>query len=197
MFWIYSASIKRKSFYQKGFGLIELMISISIMAVVSSIILAKQNGFNSAVLLRNQTYEIALQIREIQLNAVSAAGEAGDFRSVLGLHFNSNAGSNGSYSIFKDADSDGFYDAGEEFGVQGIIDNRFEIRDIRAGLNSPNQVSIIFVRPNFDARFFSASATELAVSSIEIDIALKGVSGTSTSALRTIEVTSSGQIGVQ
>ena len=50
---------------QGGFGLIELMVSISVMAIVSAIILVKQNSFNGAILLRSQTYEIALDVREV------------------------------------------------------------------------------------------------------------------------------------
>lgn len=184
---------------QGGFGLVELMVSISIMVIVSAIILARQSAFNSAVLLRSQAYEIALGMREVQLNAVSASGDVslGNFRSILGIHFDTD--SNSEYKIFRDSDMDGFYDAGEEFGVQGVLDNRFEIREIRAdGSVIPgSQLSVIFVRPNFDARFFESSGSEVNASSIEIDIARRGVTGTDNSVLRTLEVTSTGQITVQ
>jgi len=183
---------------QGGFGLVELMVSISIMVIVSSIILARQSSFNSAVLLRSQAYEIALQVREVQLNAVSASSNAsaGNFRSILGVHFDTD--NNSQYKIFRDDGSNGFYDTGEEFGVQGIIDNRFEIREIRAVGDSISgtELSVIFVRPNFDARFFDVNG-EVNASSIEIDIARRGITGTSTSVLRTLEITSTGQIAVQ
>jgi prepilin-type N-terminal cleavage/methylation domain-containing protein len=184
---------------QAGFGLIELLVSISIIVIVVSTILVRQNSFNGSVLLRSQAYEIALQLREVQLNAVSASYDTGNFRSVLGAHFDDAAGSNDSYRIFRDADNDNFYDVTEEFGLQGQIDNRFEIRDVRAvGAVGPaaGGLSIVFERPNFDARFFDANG-QVNASSVEIDVARIGSTGTGPRELRTVEVTASGQISVQ
>lgn len=202
MFWNFLAFHKDKteltlSKKQRGFGLIELMISISIMAIVSAVILSRQSAFNSAVLLRNQAYEVALQTRQVQLSAVSAAGDSGDFRSVLGIYIDTTIGNNDRYYLFKDVDSDGFYDAGEEYGTRGSLDSRFEFRNIRSGVDTPGQVSIVFVRPNFDARFFDAPSSELSSETVEIDVALKGSTDTGPGDLRTIEITSTGQIAVQ
>ena len=180
-----------------GFGIIELLVSISIMVIISAVIMVQQKSFNSAVLLRSQAYNIALEARQIQLSAVSVSGEAGEFRSLLGLHFD--IASNQEYKIFKDADSDKYYDATEIFGKQGKLDKRFEIRAIRAVGDSltGNAVSVVFERPNFDARFFDSSGELTNASRIEIDIAQKnGQSGTN-DIIRTIEITSTGQIAVQ
>lgn len=183
---------------QTGFGLIELMVSIAVMAIVSSIILVRQNSFNGGVLLRSQAYEVALAAREVQLNAVSAVGVAGDFRTLQGLHFDTNTANNGIFRVFRDADNDGFFDAAESLGQQGALDSRFEIRAIRTLGDSytGTAISIVFERPNFDARFFD-SAGEVNASSIEIDIARRGVSGSTPDVLRTLEITSTGQIIVQ
>lgn len=182
---------------QGGFSLIELLVSLSIMTIVLSVVFARQNSFNGAVILRNQAYELALQIREIQLNAVSVSGENGVFRSVLGVFLDSDPTKNGYYSIFKDADDDGYYDAGEEYGIQGFLDKRFEIREIRAGGVVKNDLAIVFARPNFDAHFMSASGVELDVASVEIDVAVRGLTGVGPSVLRTVEITSTGQIAVK
>lgn len=204
MFWNYLVFYRKKSCSvlfkkQAGFGLIELMISISIMAVVSAVILSRQSSFNSAVLLRNQAYEVALQIRQVQLKAVSVEGISTDFRSVQGIYIDTTTGSNGEFILFQDNDLDGFYDVGEEYGTLGNLDRKFEFREIRSGVLTPARVSIIFVRPNFDARFFEAEgpANELVSDTIEIDVALKDSTGSGPGDLRTIEVTSTGQIAVQ
>lgn len=203
MFWNFLAlhknSARRASALpaQGGFGLIELMVSITIMAIVAGVILARQSAFNSAVLLRNQAYEIALQLREVQLSAVSASGDSGDFRSVLGVYFDTSETGNRYYRVFKDLDSDGYYDAGEEYGMQGVLDSRFEIREIHAGTAMLDDVSVIFVRPNFDARFFKGPASELGDAVIRIIVARRGAVGTDDSVLRTVEITATGQIGVQ
>ena len=181
-----------------GFGLIELMVSIAVMAIVSAIILVRQNSFNGGVLLRSQAYEVALSAREVQLNAVSSVGVAGDFRTLQGLHFDTTLANNGGFRVFRDADNDGFFDTTESMGQQGALDSRFEIRAIRTVGDSyaGSSVSIVFERPNFDARFFD-SAGEVNASSIEIDIARRGVAGSGPDVVRTLEITSTGQIIVQ
>lgn len=206
MFWIFSAlrNPQRTKVPTAGFSLVELLISISIMVIVASIILTRQTAFNGSVLLRGQAYEVALQAREVQLNAVSASGNTGTFRSVQGLHFNSDSTLNNQYRIFVDNASGinaGFYDPGEEFGRQGILDPRFEIREVRVVSASGDtingtEVSVVFVRPNFDARFFDIDG-ELDASSLEIDIARRDVVGTGIDVVRTLEITSTGQIAVQ
>ena len=186
-----------------GFGLVELMVSISIMVIVATIVLTQQASFNSAVLLRGQAYEVALAIREVQLNAVSASGNTGTFRDTQGVHFDTDESTDGTYRIFRDADNDGYYDgSGEEFGIQGLLDPRYEIRNVRAvggDSISGTAVSVIFVRPNFDARFFDGSgpSNEVAAAAVEIDVALRGSTGTGPGDIRTVEITSTGQISVQ
>lgn len=181
---------------QSGFSLIELLVSISIMVIVLAIVFARQSSFNSAVILRNQAYELALQIREIQLNAVSVSGDVGVFRSVLGVYLNTNPAQNGSYKIFNDTDDNGYYDAGEEYGIQGILDKRFEIRNIRAGGATTTELAIVFARPNFDAHFVD-SGGEINVTAVEVDVALRGATGSGNGVLRTVEITSTGQITVK
>lgn len=208
MSWNFLASYKESTSgcmhkQQAGFGLVELLVSISIVVIVASIILTKQSTFNSSVLLRGQAYEVALRAREVQLSAVSATNDASnDFRSVLGLHFDVTNGNEGGYKIFRDANSDGFYSgSGEEFDIQGQLDKRFEIREIRVtdggGTTVENDLSVIFVRPNFDARFFVGAGSEKTQASAEIDIARIGITGTGNDVLRTVVITSTGQISVK
>jgi prepilin-type N-terminal cleavage/methylation domain-containing protein len=184
---------------QSGFSLVELLVSISIITIVVSVIIVQQTSFNGAVLLRNEAYEVALTLRNIQLNAVSASVNNGSFRALYGAHFRTDTNFNQIFPIFKDADGDGFYDANEVFGPQGNLDPRFEIRDIRTNgdtYNTAQGLSVVFERPNFDAKFYD-SAGEVNASSVEIDVAKKGVSGTGVEVLRTVEITSAGQISVQ
>lgn len=209
MFWnssaIYKIFTKRSNLRVTGFGLVELLVSISILTVIMGVILVRQNSFNGAVLLRSEAYKISLQARDVQLNAVSASGDAspGTFRSVLGLHFDTDNGRQ--YKVFRDTEItairnyNGFYDAGEEFGPQGNLDKAFEIRALRAvgDTISGTQLSVVFVRPNYDARFFDAAGSEVNASSVEIDVARRGTIGSGEADVRTVEITSTGQIIVQ
>jgi prepilin-type N-terminal cleavage/methylation domain-containing protein len=184
-----------------GFGLIELMVSISIMALVSAIVLVKQSSFNGAVLLRGQAYKVALAAREAQLNAVSAVGVAGDYRALVGLHFTTNE--KNIFRTFKDGDNNnGFFDADEALGQPGVLDGRFEIRALRVVTGSTetpvSDLSVVFERPDFDARFFTAPNTEVTnASAVEIDIARTDVSTVRAADIRTVEITATGQIIVQ
>lgn len=176
------------------------------MVMVVAVVSINQSGFNGAVLLRGQAYETALAIREVQLNAVSAAGDSGNFRSVYGVQFDVATERNDRYVIFKDtpapsSEANGFYDPGhgEEYGSPGLLDSRFEIREIRtipASASPMENLAIVFVRPNFDARFFKSTG-ELDLTSVEIDIARRGKTGAGPGEVRTVEVTSTGQISVQ
>jgi len=176
-----------------GFSLVEMMISITIMVIVISVVSISQGTFNGAVLLRGEAYDMALTIREVQLEAVGAVGSQGDFRAVYGVHFDTS----GQYIIFKDANANGFWESGEEYGLQPSLDRRFEIRAIRPG-GSGEEVSIVFVRPNFDARFFHPTG-EVIAPRVEIDIARRGSTETETGPgdVRTLEVSATGQISVK
>lgn len=191
-----------KNTVQAGFGLVELMVSISIVVLVMSVVMTNQGSSNSAVLLRSQAYEVALGLREVQLGAVSAMGQTTGFRNVYGMYFNTAADSNGFFYTFLDAGSPGnyFYDAAEQLGKRNNLDKRFEISAIRlvngtTGVEtSESDISVLFKRPNFDALFYTAAgvAADPAISAVEIDVRLRGSTN-----VRTVEVSRTGQIAVQ
>lgn len=180
-----------------GFGLIELMVSISIMLLISTIIIVRHQSFNGAVLLRSQAYEIALTLREVQLSAVSAQGNgSGNFRSVEGVYFDTDNDS--VYKLFRDADNDSFFDATEEYGKPGILDSKFEIRRMTATGDTidGNAVSVVFERPNFDAKFYDRSG-RINASSLIVEVSKRNATGNTTADVRTVEITATGQITVQ
>lgn len=177
-----------------GFGLIELMVSISIMAIIMGVVLVRQSSFDGAVLLRSEAYEIALALRELQQSAISASAQedgAGDleFRTILGAYFTPNSNS---YVLFQDANNNG-YSSGEERGQQGTIDNRFQIAQIlNDGVQIDGGISITFARPNFDARFVRDGGT---VINGPVEIVLRQRGGSTEE--RSIVITRTGQIAVR
>jgi type II secretory pathway pseudopilin PulG len=197
----------RDSEHQAGFGLVELMVSISVMVIVTSVILAKHTSYNGSSLLRSQLYELALTVREMQLLAVSstrvATSTSAGYDNVYGLVFSTSTPN--SFVIFKDADGDYYYDSGsEEFGSQGVIDARYEVSRIEllgtgADVGQRESITILFERPNFDALFYKGVNTEVlaGVNTVEIDVRLKGTSGTGPNEVRTLEITRAGQIAVK
>ena len=200
-----SLLFKSNQKFISGFGLVELLVSVSIMVLVTGTVIARHSSFNGASLLRSQAWEVALGIREVQLTAVSATnvGSATDFRQVYGVHFNvSNTGDRQSYVVFRDLSPiDYFYRNTDELvGRQGRLDRRFEISDIRSfsslgAESSLTNLSITFERPNYDARFRINSFGDLNADRIEITVRVIGT--TDNANRRIIEVTRAGQISVR
>lgn len=169
------------------------------MALILGVVFTRQDSFNNTILLRSQAYEIALQLREVQLNAVSATGynDGGslDYYTLLGANFSTSNPNN--FFVFLDTNNNNRLDNGELRGEQGVLDSRFTITEIRtiesSSSNTVSTVSILFQRPDFDAKFYNNSGVEQTnVIAVEID-----VSENTTGITRTVEVTSTGQISVQ
>jgi type II secretory pathway pseudopilin PulG len=190
----------------RAFGLVELLVSISIMVLVMSVIITRQSSFNGAVLLRNQAYELAFTIRQAQLLAVSGGDESLNARS-YGVYISTAANMQTTYVLFQDKDYDGKYDMSpdEKIGLTGKLDSRFVVRgitDTAVPPHTPTSATITFVRPNFDAHFCGDAATCATVSDLtgplEIDVARVGTlpANTDDGAVRRVEVTATGQITV-
>ncbi|MFN3693070.1 MAG: Tfp pilus assembly protein FimT/FimU [Candidatus Paceibacteria bacterium] len=177
----------------RGFGLVELMVSISIMALVSAVIITRQSSFNGAVLLRNQAYEVAFALREAQLLAVSGGDES---VRRYGIYFNTGGATQHQYILFRDSDNDGRYDNGEQIGLTGKLDTRFEIRETFVDTTPHSEMVILFERPNFDAKYYNSSGVEQVDNVAYVDIARTNITGTDVGTVRRVEVSNTGQISV-
>lgn len=197
--------IFKQTHNKRGFSVIELMVSIGIVVLVLGIVLTRNAAFNSAVLLRSEAYDMALQIREVQLQAVSATGVAADFRRVAGVHFNTSATTKGYYQSFRDQNNDNYLSSTDNNIISRVLDARFEVDSIQLMngtlvASTPTNLSIVFRRPNFDALFYISSGTAAASNITAARIVIRRVgTGTATGAgdIRTVEITKTGQITVQ
>ncbi len=202
----FSSSVTKQQ-SSHGFGLVELMVSISIMTLVSTVILVKNRSFNNALLLRNQAYEIAFSLRQAQLMAVSGTKEIGaSSRNTYGVHFSLNNDSansiNRQYRMFRDDQGAvSFYDAGDvTIGTVGTIDNNYIIDITNSAGNAasmPDTLSITFTRPNFDAKFITSTGGATLASPVYLKVMPKNATGYNTVPYRLIEITRTGQITVK
>ncbi len=178
---------------QFGFSLIELMVTIAIVTLITGIVMVKYSSFNSVVLLKSQTYELALDIRTAQVYGVNAKGASTSFRGAYGMYFN--MANPNQYILFKDADggNEREYDSGEEVGDTYTIDPRFAITAIcsTSGSCGVGQASVAFRRPDFDAYISLDSSSGVP----QIIIVITSLSDSTFS--REVVVYSSGQISVQ
>lgn len=161
------------------------------MTLVAAVILIRQSAFNGAVLLQGQAYEMALTAREVQTNAVSASALGGETRQMLGVYFDTSNRS--TYRIFRETGQTVSYSAADEFGQQNSLDSRFEIKAIRLGTSNPTNVSVMFERPNFDAKFY-VNGAQVGANQVEIDI---GTKDNSAAGVKKVIITATGQITVQ
>jgi type II secretory pathway pseudopilin PulG len=193
----------------RGFGLVELMVSISIMMILTTIIIVRQSSFNGAVLLRSQAYEIAFTLRRAQLLAVSGnnRGVADVTTSIqqYGVYFDTDAPN--TYILFHDLNANGQWDGAPidaQVGAPGTIDKRFEIRAISdgngvdiAGGGVHTGYSVTFIRPNFDAKFQNTIGSSYdSFNAVYIYLAQVNKVGDEPGTVRRVEISKTGQISV-
>ncbi len=85
-------SIKTKSYKQLtkyGFTMIELMVTVSIFVIITTLLLANYPRFSSRIVLENMAYQIALSTRQAQTFGLSVRTfETGlDIFPTYGVHF--------------------------------------------------------------------------------------------------------------
>lgn len=177
----------------RGFTVIELMVTIAIVVLVTGLIMIQYSSFNNSVLLRNQAYMTAFDLREAQSLAVGVKGQGAEFREEYGLYFDMDTQTK--YLLFQDNETEpnrshypARYNEGEEIGVPYRIDPRFIIKNLCA-TNSGSRtclrddldpttnetvnvnvraLAVSFRRPDFEASFHVPDTSITNIQSAEI-----------------------------
>ncbi len=156
----------------KGFTVVELVVSIAIFALMTALLLAKYGTFNDGVLMTNLAYDVALTIRNAQsysLNVKSApsggANYSDQFNYGYGVHFD--IVNNKQIIFFVDTDGDQEYDSGEQISVYNLKRGSI-LRAICVGPTSCSgpatySLDVSFKRPNPDAILFARDTASHAV----------------------------------
>lgn len=143
-----------------GFTLIELIVSVGIMIMVTTVILANYTTFNKKIKLEGVTQEIVSIIREAQAYGISNKIVSGPgSSSAYGVHFD--MAFPDTVIIFSDDDGDNIYDNGEEvetFKIQSsdriiqICKNQKITTPLACpGAGSVNTVNVIYKRSDIYA----------------------------------------------
>lgn len=193
----------------KAFTIIELIVTVSIVAVIMSVILFGYSSFNDRLTSTSAVQEVSLAIRQAQTYGLSVKeGTAGDYSKGYGISFSTIDTTN--YYLFIDNNGNGKNDnTGTCIGecIQKIaFQNGVRIGLIcgavltNGGLVCPAgsgvvSMSITFVRPNPDSniRFFNNSGVQVGSNFERGQVVLRSPKGLTNSV--TIEKT--GQIYVK
>ena len=172
-------------FGTNGFSILEVLVTAAIIGLITGIVTIRYGAFNNLILLKNQSFQIALELREVQTRSLSATGSSGEFRRPYGIYFATAEPS--TYIIFRDSDEDGYYDEGEELEIRRL-DTRFAINQLCNGSNCAlSALSVTFRRPNFDAVMNNGTVSEGVI----------GVTTLNDTGSRLVRVNTAGQITVE
>lgn len=156
--------IQNTAVSRAGFTLIELIVTVGIFALVSTVVLVRNSQFDNEVLLSGVAYDVALSIRQAQNYGINVLGQGNNFDHPYGVYFASNTGEDvTTYVLFRDLNGNYAYDEGggpvaeealETFTLgRGFTVGRlcnFSI-DQTCGDPLKSGAAIIFKRPNPDA----------------------------------------------
>jgi len=151
----------------RGFSLIELLVSIAIIAIITATILARYSAFNSTVLLKDLAYEVALSIREAQSFGVSVRGVESNFEQVYGVHF---VPGTTTYTLFVDTNENNIYNTGEAITTYNIGNNN-KIGAVYTNSTSRDSLDVVFRRPEPDAEYYvNGSSTRVDANHASIEV---------------------------
>ncbi|MEN9647626.1 MAG: hypothetical protein RLY57_430 [Candidatus Parcubacteria bacterium] len=144
----------------KGFTLIEMMVSIAIFTIITSVVIFNHGKFNSSINVTNLSYEVALAIRQAQVYGLAVKQDSKVADSVeyaYGVYFDtSTEASRKVFYIFADKNDDQQFDpSGDPCNGSGECQESIEIRgDVEVSKLGTNVVSnsgdltVLFLRPN-------------------------------------------------
>ena len=210
----------------RAFTLVELMVTISIFLIITSVTIVNYSSFKSNVSLQNLTDDIALSIRKAQSFAIGARAVDQDFNKSYGIHFSADENTNGvdgsknkSFLIFSVPKADitaGYTDKDictvtlnciELFKITST--DKIKEISIVGGSNNGNDknesIDIIFTRPDPRARFCYTKSSGVGYGTVNCDSGISsasivisnGKTGDGEEKTKTITVQNTGQISIQ
>ncbi|NDB58413.1 type II secretion system protein [bacterium] len=198
--------IKKIKELNKGFTVLELVISIAIFAVMSALLLARYGNFNQGILLDNLAYDIALTIRNAQsygLNVRSSSRTANLFDKPYGVHFD--VADPNHFIFFVDTAGNGVYNPSIDLDNDGNPDQILSKTTITRGSTISalcvngcsasipvTSIDITFKRPDPNAIIKINDRTDIYNS--DADITVMAVDGVT---IKKVKVRSTGQVTVQ
>jgi len=172
-----------------GFSLIELLVTMSIVVIVTSVSLANYPSFSEKLSLKRTVQEVALSIRQAQIYGGSVKKFEGatieDFPG-YGVYFSEDSSF---FSLFADEDNDHDYAPAEQIRLFEIKTGD-KISTLKCdGLSCPGrELQVVFVRPGPTVHLVDGSGGSHSVVEITVQSRKEGT--------KVIKVYVTGQISV-
>jgi prepilin-type N-terminal cleavage/methylation domain-containing protein len=187
---------------QKGFTLVEMVVCISIMAIISSVILGSRASYTDQLSLKNDAYRVALAVRQAQVYSLGVRGNTGQFNSSYGVSVDNSITQ--SFAFFSDINSDRVYTSDEllesaSFQNNVVIDRICGIGNSGSESCPPGSsirhIDVTFNRPDPKAtiRFINNGGADVANLNPPAIIYLRAQSGKTI----TVRVEATGAVSVQ
>ncbi len=198
-------SFKKKVLKNRGFTLIELVVSIGIFALMTGILLSKYGNFNNSVILTNLAYDVAITIRTAQSYGIDVKGVENpnnnnqvEYNNPYGVYFDrSNIDKSKQMIFFADFNGNDKYNSGSNEEINTYILKRgMYISALCAGSSSSDcstnrtKLNILFKRP--DPKAIISNDENCPIDCNYGRIELTSVDGSK----KYVEVRSTGQISV-
>jgi len=134
-----------------GFTLIELVVTIAIVALISGITLFNYHTFSGGVVLENLAYEVALAVRQAQFFGINVKETGGSFQSGYGVYFDID--NPGQFVLFADINNDHSYDSDDIVVDLYKMTRGLSIQKlcVDSDCSSSQKLSITFIRPDPNA----------------------------------------------
>jgi prepilin-type N-terminal cleavage/methylation domain-containing protein len=162
---------------KRGFTLVEMMITITIVAIIATVVIYNHQNFNDSLELTNLSYEVALILRQAQVYGVSVREFVGGttederFGTPYGVFFDvNNSTTKKDIIFFADRNKDGKYVAAQDSLIEKTTIGRGNyVYDLCEAVNTNwictgtgrSQSAITFSRPDPDAHIKMRSGGEV------------------------------------
>lgn len=140
----------------KGFTIIEMMVSVVIFSIITSVVIFNHGKFNSSINVTNLSYEVAIAVRQAQVYglAVKQDGTSDSVEYAYGVYFSKSSPQ--VFYIFADKDDnqqfdpngdpcDGTEECQESIEIKGDV----EVSNLATNAVPDSQdLTVLFLRPN-------------------------------------------------
>lgn len=209
--WVYMKPCLSKTIclylQHKAFSLVEFVVIISIFSIMAGVVIFNFNGFRNSVALDNLTHDIALSIRQAQVQ-----GSSGDIRQGIVFRYdisNPPATYQPTFTVFSDDNNNNAFDDGNSITPDTIRDEiKIQYQEFISGIEVVDEFDfgpvitpitsdaiILFQRPWLEALFYDTARGRLFNDKMRIKVSTIDSSGVITT--RNIVISRSGQIAIE